>query len=93
MTRSRWTMLAASLAAAALRAGAERHTGAAGETAVLAITAAVVAGIWPRLAPLVAVATPLAVAVGARRERMGAAARWSELRHGTAGDPAWISSR
>jgi hypothetical protein len=85
--------VAAAVGAAALRAGAGRHTGAAGEVVVAVIPYAVAAGIWPSVAAAALVLAPLALAVGARRERRGAAARWTELRHGVAGDPAWISAR
>jgi hypothetical protein len=85
--------LAAAVGAAALRTGAGRHTGAAGEVLVLVVPCAVLAGVRPALAPVLLLLVPLALALGARRERGAGAARWTELRDGVGGDPAWISAR
>lgn len=77
--------------ATALRAGARRQTGAAGESTLLMLLAgaAVVASPWFAFAVLAAI--PALLRVGVRRERDTIAARWSELHHDASGDPAWLT--
>jgi hypothetical protein len=86
------TLVAAVAASGALRAGAGRQTGAAGEAVVVGVAWAVAVALWP----LVAAAAPLvAAALGAlavRRERRSpGAVRWNELRHDPAGDALWLT--
>lgn len=84
-------LVAGAAGAAALRRGAARQTGAAGEVALVAVPWAVLASMRPAagwLAPALAAAL---LALAARRDRRDASStRWSELRHGVAGDPAWL---
>jgi len=83
--------LGAATGAMALRTGARRQTGAAGESVLImfAAGAAIVASPWFAIAVLAA--TPLVLKIGARRERDSVATRWSELHHDASGDPAWLT--
>lgn len=76
----------------ALRVGAGRHTGAAGEIVIVgaAATAAVASNPWLTAGVLALV--PALVLLAIRRERRAAGAvRWDELRHGVEGDVGWLS--
>jgi hypothetical protein len=83
--------LGAATGAMALRSGAHRQTGAAGEATLvmLAAGAAIVASPW--LAVAAVVATPLTLRMAERREREQVATQWSELHHDASGDPAWLT--
>lgn len=84
--------VAAVAAAGALRAGAGRQTGAAGELALVSVPAAVALALRPALAGGAAAVALALGALAVRRERRAAGAvRWDELRHGIEGDVGWIT--
>ena len=80
----------AATGAMALRSGARRQTGAAGETTIFMLTAGVAIALSAWLALLVLAAVPIVLRAAARRER-DAATRWSELHHDASGDPIWLT--
>lgn len=85
-------IVAAPSAAGALRAGAGRQTGAAGEPAVFGVVVVSLFAWWPWLAPLAVPAGLLLARRAERRDREQAGAvRWNELRHDLASDTGWIS--
>jgi hypothetical protein len=86
-------LVSAPAAAGALRAGAGRQTGAAGEVVLVGAAWAAAAAARPGLAAAAAPALALALgALAVRRERRAAGAvRWDELRHDPAGDALWLS--
>jgi hypothetical protein len=79
------------LGASALRVGAPRQTGAAGETVVMFGVIAVPVILWPVLTLAALAIVPAILALAARRERAARASRWTELQHAATGDPAWLS--
>ncbi|HYD54980.1 MAG TPA: hypothetical protein VEA99_20255 [Gemmatimonadaceae bacterium] len=82
---------AATSAAAALRVGAHRQTGAVGEATLVALPAAMLFGVWPITAWVAPALVAALLALGARRERLATdAVRWNELRHGIDGDQGWL---
>jgi hypothetical protein len=77
----------------ALRGGAGRHTGAAGETFVIALGASLAIAMSALAAIPVLLLVPMLVRLGARRERRSRVTRWLELQHDAVGDPAWSGHR
>ena len=73
----------------ALRGGGGRHTGAAGETFVIALGACFAIALSALAAIPVLFLVPMLVRLGARRERRSRVTRWLELQHDAVGDPAW----
>ena len=80
----------ASSAAAALRAGSSRQTGAAGEAVTATVIAGALIAVWPNTWIFILGATPVVFRFAVRRERNAHVTRWTELRHDAAGDPAWF---
>ena len=83
--------LAAASAAAAVRGGANRLTGAAGECFVISLIAGGLMAVWPLLGVVNLGIAPLYIRLGARREREQVATKWTELHHEGAGDPGWLA--
>lgn len=80
------------LGASALRAGAKRQTGAAGEALVASLLIGVPAALWSPAAFVALALAPMVLRWGASRERSVHATRWVELHHDASGDPAWLTS-
>jgi hypothetical protein len=80
----------ATCAASALRKGANRQSGAAGEIMLFAFVAGGVIAVWPLTSALVFASTPLFIVLGATRDRRGRATRFFELQHDASGDPGWV---
>ena len=80
------------LGSSALRAGAKRQTGAAGEALVLSLLATLPAALWPPAIVLPLLLVPAVLRWGASRERSVHATRWVELHHDASGDPGWLTS-
>jgi hypothetical protein len=78
--------------ASALRAGVARQTGAAGESLLMALLIGIPVVIWPALAVAALALAPVALYLGARRDRAASVSRWTELQHDASGDPAWLSA-
>jgi hypothetical protein len=78
--------------ASALRAGAARQTGAAGESLLSALLIGIPVVIWPALAVATLALAPVALYWGAKRERTASVSRWTELQHDASGDPAWLTA-
>ncbi len=76
-------------AAAAVRAGAERHTSAAGEIIVVGALFGTLFVLWPWAGAVALAAAPFSFALTIARERRVATTRWQELRHDAGGDPSW----
>jgi hypothetical protein len=79
----------AAAGASALRGGAGRHTGAAGETFVIALGVGLAIAISAFAAIAMLCLVPMLVRLGAKRERRSRVTRWLELQHDAVGDPAW----
>jgi hypothetical protein len=81
--------LASLLGASAIRAGAGRQSGAAGETVVLVGAAGVAVAVWPIAGLIVLAAAPFAFRWAVERERRTSITRWLELHHEARSDPLW----
>jgi hypothetical protein len=77
--------------AMALRRGARRQTGTAGESVLVMLAAGAVVVASPWFAFVVLATTPFILRIAAKRERDSIATRWSELHHDATGDPAWLT--
>jgi hypothetical protein len=82
---------ASAFGAASLRGTGKRQTGAAGESLVLTLVAGVGVGLWPTLAIVALALTVPVVRWASARDRAWRVTQWTELHHGAAGDPAWLS--
>jgi hypothetical protein len=83
----------AAASARALRTGATRQTGAAGEVVIVATIAGALIALSPWLAIIPLAATPLIVQRGAERDRRTVSSRFAELQHDAAADAAWLGAR
>jgi hypothetical protein len=79
--------------AAALRVGARRQTGAAGEVVVVATIAGALIAVSPALAILPLVGTPFIARFAAERDRRMVSSRFVELQHDAAADAVWLGAR
>ena len=84
--------LAAS-AAGALRLGARRQTGAAGEVVVVATIAGTLIALSPVLAIIALGAAPFIMRAAVERDRRVVSSRFAELQHDAAADAAWLGAR
>jgi hypothetical protein len=82
---------ASAFGAASLRGTGKRQTGAAGESLVLTLVVGVGVGLWPTLAIVALALTVPVVRWASARDRAWRVTQWTELHHGAAGDPAWLS--
>jgi hypothetical protein len=80
----------AACGASALRKGANRQSGAAGESMLFGFFALLAIAVWPITSVLIFASTPLFIALGARRDRRGRVTRFFELQHDATGDPMWV---
>jgi hypothetical protein len=83
--------VASAFGAASLRGTGKRQTGAAGESLVFTLVVGVGVGMWPALAIVALALTPLVIRWASARDRAWRVTQWTELHHGAAGDPAWLS--
>ena len=83
----------AAASARALRAGATRQTGAAGEVVIVATIAGALIALSPLLGIIPFAATPLIIRAGAVRDRRIVSSCFAELQHDAAADAAWLGAR
>jgi hypothetical protein len=79
--------------ARALRFGATRQTGAAGEVVIAATIAGVLIAMSPLLAVVPLLATPVILRFAGLRDRHAVASRFAELQHDASADSAWLGAR
>jgi len=83
----------AASSAGALRAGATRQTGAAGEVVLVATIAGALVAVWPLLAVIPLATTPWIAGRAAARDRRVISSRFAELQHDAGADSAWLGAR
>jgi hypothetical protein len=83
----------AAAGAGALRVGATRQSGAAGEVVLVATIAGVLTALSPWLALVPLVATPAIARGAAARDRRVVSSRFAELQHDASADSGWLGAR
>ena len=83
----------AATSANALRAGATRQTGAAGEVVIVATIAGTLIALSPLLAIIPLFASPAIIHRAAQRDRRTISSRFAELQHDAGADAAWLGAR
>jgi hypothetical protein len=83
----------AAACAHALRAGATKQTGAAGEAVIVTTITGAMIALVPLLAIIPLLATPALIRRAAARDRHTISSRFAELQHDASADSAWLGAR
>jgi hypothetical protein len=79
--------------AGALRVGARRQSGAAGEVVIVATVAGILIALSPWLAIISVAVMPVVARIAAERDRRMLSSRFVELQHDASADVAWLGAR